>query len=1508
MRKLFSFLTVMLATISAFSQPPAQLNYQGVARKHNGHPIDNDAITLRLTIRDGSAVGPVVYQEQRATMTNAFGLFNIAIGGPGATLVVGSIATVDWSTGSKYLQVEMDPDGGTTFLNMGTQQLLSVPYALNAGGAPPIGPAGGDLTGTYPNPTVARLRGVNVNPLAPTLNQVLGYNGTDWTPTSLSTHPDNYWRLTGSDIYNANSGNVGIGINTPSYKLDVNGTLRTTGFIMPTGAGDGKFLRSDASGAGTWSSSIAATSIVLPYKDSAASTTDHIFHIIQTSPFSFTGALFGETRSTLFGSMAVGGSATNGYGLYGRSNNSSGVFGYSASGAGYRAGVFGYADQPGGNGTFGYATQTYGFGALGISEKSTGVYGQTNSPTFSAYVNDGAAVYALATQGGTGVFSNSFSGIAGRFESMNPLNSNNTLEVFNSGTGRASLFEINNASNSSTAMLVTTNGLGRAIAGRSQMPGFVNGGVIDALSTTVGGNAIFGRGTRPFGWGVYGLSDSAAGVAGLGIHPGSVGVYGQGYRSLAGQFVIDNSFVNASNVVEISTTQGGNGVVVNLNNAARGVQVDQNGNGIGVFANSNLGAAGRFENTNASNFATTLEVVSNGNNRAIFAQSDLVGPVNAGVIHAQTTIFGSNAFYARATKPQAWGLASISDSSVAVGGIGYRPGSVGIRGQGWSGMAGQFVIDNSLLNTSNVVEISNTQSGSGLVVNVANGARGVHVDQNGNGIGILSNSNLGNSGRFENTNAGNSATTLDVISNGTGRAIYAQSDLPGPVFGGVIHSHTGVFGSNAVYARATRPQGWGVAAISDSSVAVGGVGFRPGSIGIFGQGYSGVAGRFLIDNSFVNSSNTVEVVNTQSGNGITVDLNNTARGIDVMQAGSGIGIYSNSNTGYAARFENTNVLNTLPVQLSTTTGQGMVIGSMINNGASSADGIHSLTNGFGRAVYGQSAKGHGLYGHSVNAGYGSAGVFGLNTSVGGNGLYGYANQVDDWGILAHSEISIGVYGQSNTGNAAYFYTSGAASAVPTVYTLNHGLSNTGFFTSLNPNNVADAVSINRTGAGRSLFVGGSHHLNSMNFYAPHTTGKPVALVQGPSGLGLLAHANGTFYHAGTGERVGVGAYGMADSAGSNFNYGFVATASGATRENAGVIGWISSTAAGTDINAAIYGHVFAGGAATKYAGYFVGNVHATGILSKGGGAFKIDHPQDPENKFLVHSFVESPDMMNIYNGNATTDASGKAVVELPTYFQAENIDFKYQLTVIGQFAQAIIAEEVNDNKFVIMTDKPNVKVSWQVTGVRNDKFAQQNRIVPEVDKKPHEQGKYLNPELYGKPQTQGIGYMTGGMPKYVESTTIAEKQQTNEAQNLLNAGVERKSKLVVEGSKSNAVVENFSTEKPRVPTQNVADEKLKMMSASEEKFQSPTTTPKAPAEIVTDEKSKQLLSTVTAVEPVTNEKKQPKENENAGQSSKAKKLSSDTEVKTEKPAEKKVAVKASDEKKLSKPEIALPKQ
>ncbi|MBK8923670.1 MAG: hypothetical protein IPM81_19630 [Saprospirales bacterium] len=182
---------------------------------------------------------------------------------------------------------------------------------------------------------------------------------------------------------------------------------------------------------------------------------------------------------------------------------------------------------------------------------------------------------------------------------------------------------------------------------------------------------------------------------------------------------------------------------------------------------------------------------------------------------------------------------------------------------------------------------------------------------------------------------------------------------------------------------------------------------------------------------------------------------------------------------------------------------------------------------------------------------------------------------------------------------------------------------------------------------------------------------------------------------------------------------------------------VNAPSGGTDY-AALYAETTNFG--TAWAGYFVGDVNVTGTVYRPATNFKIDHPEDPENKYLIHASVESPEMKTLYDGIVTTDAQGYAIVDLPPYFEDLNGDIRYQLTVIRDFAQAIVSEKVKNGKFVIRTDKPGIEVSWQLTGVRKDPYAKAHPTVPEVEKPAAEKGTYLHPELYNQPASKLLGY------------------------------------------------------------------------------------------------------------------------------------------------------------------------
>lgn len=285
-------------------------------------------------------------------------------------------------------------------------------------------------------------------------------------------------------------------------------------------------------------------------------------------------------------------------------------------------------------------------------------------------------------------------------------------------------------------------------------------------------------------------------------------------------------------------------------------------------------------------------------------------------------------------------------------------------------------------------------------------------------------------------------------------------------------------------------------------------------------------------------------------------------------------------------------------------------------------------------------------------------------------------------------------------------------------------------------------------------------------------GSPVAVYGDvASTAGFAGYFNGgkTYFNS----KVGIGTssplnyFTVLDSRSTSVALADNSTTSGGSASSgpAGIAGQASSTSAGAysagvrgyslsssfngigvlgyhaDSGYALYGK---SGNSAGFAAYLDGKVQVVGTLAKGGGSFKIDHPLDPENKYLYHSFVESPDMMNIYNGTIVTDQEGYATVTLPDWFETLNREFRYQLTVIDEadagWTLAKVVRKVHKNQFTIRTNYPNVEVSWQITGVRQDKFANANRIPVEEDKESWNKGRYLHPAAFGVSEELAVTY------------------------------------------------------------------------------------------------------------------------------------------------------------------------
>jgi hypothetical protein len=294
----------------------------------------------------------------------------------------------------------------------------------------------------------------------------------------------------------------------------------------------------------------------------------------------------------------------------------------------------------------------------------------------------------------------------------------------------------------------------------------------------------------------------------------------------------------------------------------------------------------------------------------------------------------------------------------------------------------------------------------------------------------------------------------------------------------------------------------------------------------------------------------------------------------------------------------------------------------------------------------------------------------------------------------------GIQGRSGAGSA------GTGAAIQAIGVNNHGLD------AATDNTAKYAVQAVNNASGTAIYASGG----ASGIHAVATGSLPGVVAESTNGVAVYGNGQGGVFGQASGESsAGVDgeAYGLS---------------------GAGVAG--GARADSVDCNA-IYGFAQYTNA---FAGYFDGKVTVVGTLAKGGGSFRIDHPLDPAHRVLQHSFVESPDMLNIYNGVAAADARGQATVELPAWFMALNRDFRYQLTPIGEFAPLFVESEITDGRFTFAGAKPGQRVSWQVTGIRQDAWANANRIEVEIDKTGSQAGKYLHPEAHGKPASAGVDY------------------------------------------------------------------------------------------------------------------------------------------------------------------------
>lgn len=384
-------------------------------------------------------------------------------------------------------------------------------------------------------------------------------------------------------------------------------------------------------------------------------------------------------------------------------------------------------------------------------------------------------------------------------------------------------------------------------------------------------------------------------------------------------------------------------------------------------------------------------------------------------------------------------------------------------------------------------------------------------------------------------------------------------------------------------------------------------------------------------------------------------------------------------------------------------------GNAVSASAAQTDAVVGTTNaktGHSGVVGIGNGDNNGVYGQSSVAGY--SGVWGNNNVARGRGygVTGFSASSEGYAVWAHNTGGgTGVHADSTSGNAV-FGTSQSGIGV-------HGASQTergGFFEVTSEDGGSPAVMALTVGSGDAadfaVFGGqGGAAVNAYSF-APPTTLNAANLVGGPA-----AQFSAT---AGTTE-----GYNLVTCFHRNDGNG--ATALYATTE-------YTTSPDGNYV----------------WAGVFDGSVWIRDDLFAEGHFFcpdkffRIDHPLDPANKFLVHATVESSDRTTLYNGSAVLDAHGEATVQLPQWFEALNTDFHCQLTCVGGHAPVYVAEEVRANRFRIAGGHSGLKVCWQIAGVRHDAAARASPIVVELEKHATQRGLYQNPAAHGQPKEKGI--------------------------------------------------------------------------------------------------------------------------------------------------------------------------